>query len=550
MKVENKKVAYFSMEYAIHQSLKIYSGGLGFLAGSHMRSAHDLRQQMTGIGILYSNGYHDQVHDTNGYMEAKFIRKRYAYLQDLGILFDFTVHGTPVKVKVYFLAPEIFGTAPIYLLTTDIPENDYLSRSISFRLYDRDLAARIAQYMLLGIGGAKLLEAIKLEPDIYHLNEGHGLAAAFFLYAKFKNLEEVKKRVVFTTHTPEKAGNEEIDVKLLEEMGFFSGIAAEEIKTITRTKTSTLNYTVTALRMSKRANGVSKIHGSVANNMWAGNEGICEIISITNAQNKKFWMDGILENCLARNDDEGLLKRKSEFKTELFDIVADQTGKLFDKNILTIVWARRFTHYKRADLMLKDFERFLRLTTRPEDPIQVIWAGKTYPEDYTAIDMFNRLIDRTNSLSRCAVLVGYELKLSALLKKGADVWLNTPRLGREASGTSGMTAAMNGTVNFSIPDGWVPEFAHHGENSFIIPADTTASYDKRDVAESLSLMTILENEIIPVYYHNKHKWLSIMKASMKDVLPMFDSDRMAREYHDKLYNFQYEPAPTKHTPIL
>lgn len=319
---------------------------------------------------------HDQVRDSNGYMEAKFIRKRYSYLRDLGILFTIIVHGSSVKVRVYFLAPEIFGTAPIYLLTTDIPENDYLSRSISFRLYDRDLAARVAQYMLLGIGGAKLLEIIKAEPDIYHLNEGHGLAATFHLYAKFKNIKDVKQRVAFTTHTPEKAGNEEIDVKLLEEMGFFSGVATEEIKKITQTTNSTLNFTVAALRMCKRANGVSKIHGSVANEMWAGNEGTCEIISITNAQNKKFWMDGVLEDCLIRNDDQGLIKRKSELKSELLDIVADQTGKSFDKNILTIVWARRFTHYKRADLILRDFERFVKLTSRAENPIQVIWAGK------------------------------------------------------------------------------------------------------------------------------------------------------------------------------
>lgn len=536
MNIENKKVAYFSMEYAIHQSLKIYSGGLGFLAGSHMRSAHDLQQNMTGIGILFSNGYHDQVRDSNGYMEPKFIRKRYSYLRDLGILFSITVHGAPVQVKVYFLSPEVFGTAPIYLLTTDIPENDFLGRSISFRLYDRDLAAKIAQFMLLGIGGAKLLDVIKEDPEIYHLNEGHGLALAFYLYSKFKNINEVKKRVVFTTHTPEKAGNEEIDIKLLDEMGFFSGFAAEEIKGITQTKDNTLNFTVTALRMSKIANGVSEIHRSVANDMWGGNEGICKIISITNAQSKKFWMDGILEDCLNKNDDEGLIKRKSELKAELVETVADQTGKLFDPNILTIVWARRLAHYKRADLILKDFERFVKLTTRAEDPIQVIWAGKTYPEDYTAIDMFNRLIDRVNNLPRCAVLLGYELKLSSVLKRGADVWLNTPRFGREASGTSGMTAAMNGTVNFSIPDGWVPEFARHGENSFIIPVSTTASYEKKDTEENKSLMNILENEVIPLYYHNKEKWLAIMKTSMKEVVPGFDSERMVKEYYERLYN--------------
>ncbi|HXA01261.1 MAG TPA: hypothetical protein VNW99_04690, partial [Cytophagaceae bacterium] len=176
----NKKVAYFSMEYAVDQSLKIYSGGLGFLAGSHMRSAYDLRQNMIGIGILYAYGYYDQVRNTEGYMEAKFIKKRYSFLKDTGIIFTITIHGAPVYVKVYSLPSEFFDTVPMYLLTTDIPENDFLSRSISFRLYDSNLAAKIAQFMLLGIGGAKLLEILKEEPEIYHLNEGHGLPLLFY----------------------------------------------------------------------------------------------------------------------------------------------------------------------------------------------------------------------------------------------------------------------------------------------------------------------------------------------------------------------------------
>ncbi len=535
MNPEDKKVAYFSMEYAVDQSLKIYSGGLGFLAGSHMRSAYALKKNMMGIGILYTAGYYDQVRNSEGYMEVKYIKKHYSFLKDTGIIFTITIHGSPVHVKAYLLPSEVFGTAPLYLLTTDIPENDFLSRSISFRLYDSNLATKIAQFMLLGIGGAKLLEILNQEPDIYHMNEGHGLPLLFYLYSKFRDVNKVRERVVFTTHTPEKAGNDEISLTLLNEMSFFSAVSLDEIKRIAHIKEETLNFTVTALRMSKIANGVSKLHGTVSNAMWNGNEGICKIISITNAQNRKYWMDAELEHCLSSNNTEGLVNRKRQLKRELLEIVADQTGKLFDENILTIVWARRVTSYKRADLIVKEFDQFLKLVNSDTNPIQIIWAGKTYPEDYPAIDLFNRLISITNNLSRCAVLVGYEMKLSSVLKKGADIWLNTPIYTREASGTSGMTAAMNGAINFSIPDGWVPEFAKHGKNSFVIPVDATASFANQDIEDNASMMNILEQEIIPLYYNEKSNWVELMKAGMRDIFPEFDSDRMVKEYYEKLY---------------
>jgi len=319
-------------------------------------------------------------------------------------------------------------------------------------------------------------------------------------------------------------------------MGFFSSIPLDEVKRIANAKGDTLNFTVTALRMAKIANGVSRIHQRVATEMWGKNEGVSKIISITNAQNKNFWMDKELEESLIKNDIGSLIRRKKKLKEELFEIVADQTGKLFDSDVLTIIWARRFTSYKRAGLILKDFERFQNLVTRTDKPIQVIWAGKTYPEDYAAIYEFNRLINTTSELKRCAVLVGYELRLSAILKKGADVWLNTPKYTREASGTSGMTAAMNGAINFSIPDGWVPEFARNRENAFVIPVSKSTSTDTQDTEESMSLLDILKNEIVPMYYDEKEKWVNIMKNSMKDVLPNFDSGRMAKEYYEKLYN--------------
>ncbi|MBX9851333.1 MAG: alpha-glucan family phosphorylase [Cytophagaceae bacterium] len=532
---DNKKVAYFSMEYAVDQSLKIYSGGLGFLAGSYFKSTYALKKNMIGIGILYTNGYYDQVRNYEGYVEVKYTKKRYSFLKDTGIIFPITVHGNTVWVKVYLLPSEIFQTSPIYLLTTDIPQNDFLARSISFRLYDNNLAAKIAQFMLLGIGGGKLIDILNYEPDVYHLNEGHGLPLIFHLLSKYQNPEEVRKRLVFTTHTPEKAGNDEIPVKLLEEMSFFDSLSAESAKGMTGEIGDQLNFTLTALRMSRKTNGVSEVHGKVANAMWGGNPGISKIISITNAQSREFWMDKELERHLHTGDDAALIKRKSELKKSLFRIVADQTGKLFSEDICTIVWARRITSYKRPDLLIKDINRFMRLVNNQKYPLQVIWAGKTYPEDYGSIDMFNKLVGLTNDLPNCTVLTGYEMSLSASLKKGADIWLNTPRYTREASGTSGMSAAMNGAVNLSIPDGWVPEFAKHGENSFIIPVDSTASYEKQDEEDNKNLMDILEQEVIPVYYNEKNRWLNIMKASMNDVVPMFNTERMVHEYYEKLY---------------
>lgn len=536
MESNNKKVAYFSMEYAVDQALKIYSGGLGFLAGSYLRSTYPLKKNMIGIGILYTNGYYDQVRNYDGFMEVKFTKKRYSFLKDTNITFPITVHGSTVWVKVYLLPSEVFGTSPIYLLTTDIPENDFLSRSISFRLYDNNLAAKIAQFMLLGIGGGKLVDILNYEPDVYHLNEGHGLPLIFHLLSKYENPDEVRKRLVFTTHTPEKAGNDEIPVKLLEEMSFFDTLAAEHAKELVGEKGGVLNFTLTALRMSHKANGVSEIHGKVSKAMWGGNTGVPEIISITNAQNKEFWMDKELEKHLHSGDDAALIQRKKKLKKDLFRIVADQSGKIFNEDVCTLVWARRITSYKRPDLLVKDYNRFMQLINNPNYPMQIIWAGKTYPEDHGSIDLFNRLVSLTNDLPNCTVLTGYEMSLSASLKKGADIWLNTPRFTREASGTSGMSAAMNGAINLSIPDGWVPEFAKHGENSFVIPVDPTTSYERQDEEDNKNLMDILEKEIIPFYYNDQNRWLTIMKSSMKDVVPRFDSDRMVHEYFERLYN--------------
>lgn len=532
-----KRVAYFSMEFAIAQPLKTYSGGLGFLAGSHMRSAYELKQNLVGIGILWKYGYYDQVRKGDQSMDVLFQEKLYSFLERTGIKYEIEVNHHPVMVEALYLRPEVFGTVPMFFLTTDVPENDYLARSISNRLYDADLAARIAQQILLGIGGAKLLDILGHDTEVYHLNEAHGLAAAFYLYDKFQDVKEVRKRMIFTTHTPEEAGNEKNDIRLLDKMGYFCGVDLKTVRKVTGTEGDVFNHSLVALRFARMANGVSKIHGEVSRQMWGEHAGVPQIISITNAQNKKYWAEKELYDAMDKGDDAAFTSRKQFMKQLLFDHVADQTGKLFDRKVLTIVWSRRFAGYKRADLLIQDPERFHKLLTNKEFPVQIIWAGKPYPMDFSAISTFNSLVHFTRNYDNCAVLVGYELALSRLLKRGADVWLNNPRIPREASGTSGMTAAMNGAVNLSTFDGWIPEFANHGVNSYIIPpVDLSLPLHQQDMNDLDQLYDILEKEIVPTYYQEPKRWQEIVKNGMRDVLPYFDSDRMAYEYYEKLYN--------------
>jgi glycogen phosphorylase len=532
-----KSVVYFSMEFAIDQPLKTYSGGLGFLAGSHMRSAFELKQNLIGIGILWKYGYYDQVRKGDQSMEVLFQEKIYGFLKDTGIKYQIQINNHPVTVKAYYLSPEIFGTVPMFFLSTDTPENDYLAQTTSHKLYDSDPAGKVAQSILLGVGGAKLLDELKYDAEVYHLNEAHALSAAFYYYSKTKSLEEVKNKFVFTTHTPEEAGNEKHDIRLLDKMGFFCGISQDEVKKITGHKDDVFNHSLAALRLSRLSNGVSRIHGEVANRMWGKFDKIGTIISITNAQNRKYWADSGLYKAAEKDDNTSIFKRKKEMKKDLFSVVADQTGKLFDPEVLTIVWARRFAEYKRPALITEEKERFHKIITNKKYPVQFIWAGKPYPMDFNATSAFNGLVHLAKNYNNMAVLVGYELRLSKLLKAGSDVWLNNPRVPREASGTSGMTAAMNGSVNFSTYDGWIPEFAKHKVNSFVVPeVDQTLPVYQQDQIDLQNLLDILEEDILPTYYDTPDEWSSIVKNSMQDVVPYFDSDRMAYQYYEKIYN--------------
>ncbi|MFZ1371052.1 MAG: alpha-glucan family phosphorylase [Ferruginibacter sp.] len=531
-----KKVAYFCMEFAVHQPLKTYAGGLGFLAGSHMRSAYELKQNMVGIGILWKYGYYDQVRKHDQAMDVLFQEKVYGFLKATDIKFTIRISGHEVFVTAYYLPPEVFKTVPVFFLSTQVPENDYLSKTICDKLYDANPETNIAAAILLGDGGARLLEKLNWLPDVYHLNESHALPLAFHLYKKYRQLTEIKKRLVFTNHTPEPGGNVKNELSFLDKLGFFCDIPLEEVKEVTQTETEIFDHTLSALRLAGRANAVSRLHHQTLCNMWKDHKGTCIIHSITNAQHFSYWADAEMYAALAMHDHDALIKRKKDCKQLLFEEIADQNGEIYDKNILTIVFAKRFGGYKRPELLLNNMDRFQQLVTNTNRPVQIIWAGKPYPMDYAAIALFDKIVNTCKIYPNCSTLVGYEMKLSKMLKQGADVWLNVPRLAHEACGTSGMSAAMNGAVNVSIPDGWFPEFAVHKKNSFMItPADTRLPVYEQDEADAVSLYNLLENEILPMYYDDPGSWLHIIKNSMHDILPQFDSNRMAREYYEILY---------------
>ncbi|MBK7374907.1 MAG: alpha-glucan family phosphorylase [Chitinophagaceae bacterium] len=533
----NKRVAYFSMEFAVHQPLKIYSGGLGFLSGSHMRSAYELRQNLIGIGILWKYGYYDQARNQDQTLQVQWNEKIYNFLEDTGIKFQIDIHEHPVWVKAWYLNPETFKSAPLFLLSTDLPENDYVSQTISHRLYDANVATKVAQFILLGVGGAKLIDELNFNPELYHLNEAHAVSAAFYLYKKFGSIEEVRNRLVFTTHTPEEAGNEKHDIHLCEKMSYFCGLKLDEVRKLTGMEGDLFNHSLAALRFAKFANGVSQLHGEVSRKLWSKYEDICEITAITNAQNWHYWADKQLYRFMEEHNDGSFDDRKKYLKKRAFDIVADQTGKLLNPDVFTIVWARRFAGYKRAELLTRDEERFEALLNNPKYPVQIIWAGKPYPVDYPAISDFNALVHLSKKYDNVAVCVGYELALSKRLKQASDLWLNNPRVPREASGTSGMTAAMNGSVNCSTHDGWICEFINHGNNGFVVPPIDyeNISVHEQDEYDLNKLYEILENQVLPLYYENHDVWRQIIKNGMRDVRWQFDSNRMAREYYSILY---------------
>ena len=525
-------VAYFSMEIAMDQSLSTYSGGLGFLAGSHMLSAGYLQMPMVGVTMLWSYGYYDQRISQNGQVEVAYIRKYYDFLKDTGITVEVDTFGEKVKVKALYVEPELFGTCPVYLLTTDVEGNSEWAKSISHKLYDGNERIRVAQETVLGVAGIRVLQAAGYNFDVVHMNEGHALPAAFELLRQYNgDLDAVKSKTVFTTHTPVAAGNEVHWVDTLLEGGFFAGCSRERAIELGG---ENFSLTVAALRMSRIANAVSQLHGLVANKMWEWVDNRCPIRAITNAVNLHYWQDKRVAD--AQNDATKLLAVKREMKAELFKYIANVAGKKFNPDVLTITWARRFADYKRAWLILMDKDRIGRLLD--EDKVQIIFAGKFHPDDAMGREMFNNILHKSYNIKNVAVLPGYELELSGKLKRATDVWLNTPIRPLEASGTSGMSANANGALHLSILDGWTVEGTFPGINGYTVEypgLDDDISWEDRHWKDHACIMDIIENQIIPTYYDNKMEWARMMRQAIRTSEAYFNSDRMVVEYYNRIY---------------
>lgn len=528
------KVAYFCMEYGLQSDFKLYAGGLGILAGDYIKGAKDLGLPMTAIGIKWKQGYGDQAIDMDGKPYDTYHNYNYDFLKDTGVKVTVKIRNTDVVCKVW--ETEKFGNIPLYLLDTDIPENS--DAWITGQLYGWFGEERIAQEMVLGIGGIKALRKLQIPIHIYHFNEGHAVFAALELIKEKMSsgytFEEAwnltKKEVVFTTHTPIAAGNECHPIDKLDFMGAFNGLTKDQM---IRIGGDPFNMTVAALRLSKKSNAVAKLHAQTANKMWRDVSGRSQIIGITNAIHIPTWVDERIIKAYEENSD--LWNAHMNVKKDLISFAQERTGIKLNAENLLIGFSRRAAPYKRSDLIF----------TKPEiiDPllnsgkVQIIFSGKAHPLDDTGKEIVANLVSMMKKYPRSVIfLENYDMNIGKMLTRGADIWLNNPRRPQEASGTSGMKAAMNGVLNCSILDGWWPEACIDGVNGWQFgngfESDDIEELDKHDCD---ALYDTLINRVIPAYYENRDKWVSMMKESIKTTKDYFSIKRMLEEYYEKLY---------------
>jgi len=592
-------IAYFCAEFGIHVSLPIYAGGLGILAGDTLKEASDMALPMVGVGLVYSQGYVTQRIREDGWPEdvhktldhsAHPLRPIFRDGEPLYIAIP--AFDPPVRAQVLWAQ---IGRVPLYLLTTDVEENAPWDRAISQQLYTTDLEQRLRQEWVLGIGGMRALAALGIRPAVLHLNEGH---PAFALLERIhalvqeglsfgEALRKTRESTVFTTHTPLPAGTDVFPFHLVDrylapycELCGLPKEAILELGTHPRDP-SGFNMTVFALRLSRYVNGVSQKHAEVARRIWAGvsfRDEELKIEAITNGVHLFTWIEPLrvqrlLDKYLGRAwrenpedprvwenvekiPDEELWAVHQERKEALIAELAARArkrwqegapaanilafGTLLDPHVLTLGFARRFTAYKRPDLLLFDPERLRKLVTDPSRPIQIVFAGKAHPADIEG----KRLIQRVFRLAKDPTFAGriafveeYDQHLARFLVAGVDVWVNTPLPPLEASGTSGMKACVNGVPHLSILDGWWPE-GFNGQNGWAfgdkeIEGDRTA----KDAAE---LYRILEEQVIPLYYERgtdniPHGFVRMMKEAIKSVAPRFCTRRMLRDYWEKFY---------------
>ncbi len=605
---DGRAIAYFSAEFALHQSLPIYAGGLGVLAGDHCKEASDLGVPLVGVGFMYPQGYFHQRLSPEGWQEESYERLNWA---DAPITQATLPDGQPaitavplgdrsVLVQIWRV---LAGRVTLYLLDTDLPENAPWDRELSARLYGGDRETRIQQEIVLGIGGVRALKALGIEPGTYHLNEGH---AGFVVLQRIRELlekghsfenavEEIRETTVFTTHTPVPAGHDAFPFQLVEKhlTGAWGTLGAHRDLFLNLGAYDNgagagmqFNMTALALRSAAKVNAVSKLHGEVTRDMfapmWPGIPADDRPVSyVTNGVHVPTWMAAELvdlftkylgadmrerqddpafwDAVLAIPDDELWAVRQS-LRRHLFNFVRERArsrwieehvgtprivaaGTLLDPAALTIGFARRFTGYKRPELVFTDAERLAKILNATGRPVQIVFAGKSHPADDVGKHHLQRVFRRALDPAfggRVAFVDDYDLHVAHFLVQGCDLWLNTPRKPMEASGTSGMKAAINGVPNLSVGDGWWAEGAT-GANGWVIdggaPPDNP---DAVDVADADALYRLLEEEIVPAFYdrgpdHIPHRWLSFVKESIRTVTPRFSARRMVKEYVEKMY---------------
>jgi len=600
-------VAYFSMEFGLHESLPVYSGGLGILAGDHLKSASDLGIPMVAIGLLYRESYFTQQISLNGHQQSQYNYNNFSNLPINPVMND---SDEPLTIRVPIddrtIAVRVWcvdvGRVPLYLMDTDFPGNPEEDRKITERLYVGDRETRLLQEVLLGIGGVHVLQALDIQPAVWHMNEGH---CSFLTIERQKQMvqsgialqaamENVRLSTVFTTHTPVPAGNEVFETFRIEPLfkPFWetSGISRDEFMRLGQMESNpdfnAFNMTILSLRYARAANAVSQLHGFVSRNMWHGMypdrkvEDV-PIGAITNGIHTRTWMGTPIKNLLDKHLGEEwryhipdpefwkkidqipaaeLWETHVELKKALLEEVRyraegqrerngesaeaiEQAKTLLNPDYLTIGFARRFAQYKRGTLIFRDRGRILHLINQADKPVQFIFAGKAHPSNQGGKTLIKEIYDESRNpefQSRIVFVENYDITLARHLVTGADVWLNTPRRPLEASGTSGMKVAVNGGINLSILDGWWRE-AHDETNGWAIGEDREYYNEwEQDEADSQSLYNLLEHVIIPLYYKKDKnglpvEWIERMKASMRTVIPMFNTHRMLQEYMEQMY---------------
>lgn len=537
--VQIPRVAYFCMEYGLDPELPIYAGGLGILAGDYLKAARDAKVPMVGIGILWRQDYTTQLIGEDGRPYDVYPTYSYEQVKDTGVIVKIRVRGEEVSCKVRYVNQ--YGNVPLYLLDTNFPGSKH--GWMTAKLYGGVAQDRIAQEIVLGVGGVRALRALGIEVDLYHFNEGHAVLAGVELIREkmqkngmdfAKAWEATRREVVFTTHTPVEAGNEQHDHGLLQFMEAYNGLTYEQMKDLGG---DPFNMTVAGLRLAYVANGVSRLHGETARQMWRGTSGAAPILSVTNGVHVETWQDQRLWEAYLWHRD--LWQPHQEAKKELLEYIKNHTGITMRKDTLLVGFARRAAPYKRSELIFRNadtVEPYLR-----EGKLQLIFSGKAHPNDTLGKDIVADLVRMDRKFGESVVfLENYNMQIAELLVRGCDVWLNNPRRPLEASGTSGMKAAMNGVLNLSVVDGWVAEGPQHGVSGWLLPEPPEDLVEewRLDEHDLQALYKVLFEEVVPTFNHDRPRWVKMMRASIEMSHWQFSAARMLKEYYDRIYQYE------------